>query len=61
MKLSAGPVMAPGFWVRLFRTVWPKSDNEVFVLDGKWVILFHVVIVAILIGVHLILMNLKDF
>ncbi|MCX5616440.1 hypothetical protein NQF87_05565 [Bombella sp. TMW 2.2559] len=47
--------------VRLFRTVWPKSGNEVFVLDGKWVILFHVIIVFTLLFFHLILVNMKDF
>ncbi|OOL17825.1 hypothetical protein AL01_07650 [Bombella intestini] len=61
MKISAGPVTSPSFWYKLFRTVWPKSDNEVFVLDGKWVILFHVIVVAVLVIFHSILMNLTDF
>lgn len=47
--------------IRLFRRVWPKSDNEVFVLDGKWVILFHIIIVALLLIFHLVLVNMKDF
>ncbi|MBA5727823.1 hypothetical protein [Bombella mellum] len=47
--------------IRWFRVVWPKSDYEVFVLDGKWVILFHVIIVAILIIVHFTLVNMQDF
>ncbi|MCT6855153.1 MULTISPECIES: hypothetical protein [Bombella] len=60
MKATAGPVNLTRLG-RFVRTVWPKGNNEVFVIDGKCLILFHVVIVMLLIVFHWKLMGLQDF
>lgn len=60
MKATAGPINLTNL-SKLARMLWPKGDNEVFVLDGKCLILFHVVIVMLLIVFHWKLISLQDF
>lgn len=60
MKLSAGIVCTAALG-RMFRTIWPRSNNDVFVFDGKWVILFHIVIVLLLITIHFKLAGMDNF
>lgn len=60
MKLSAGLVSMAAL-VRVFRIIWPRSTNDVFVLDGKWVIWFHVFIVFLLLAIHFKLAGMDNF
>ncbi len=60
MKLSAGLVSKVALG-RVFRIIWPRSTNDVFVLDGKWVIWFHVFIVFLLLAIHFKLAGMDNF
>lgn len=60
MKVTAGPVNLTTLG-RLLRILRPKGNNEVFVIDNKCLILFHVVIVMLLILIHWKLVSLQDF